>query len=158
MKIPRAAADAITAALAAGRATAGPRAKVGGDPPAGPVVIDIPGLKVVSEQNQREHWAVKDKRRKAQREAVLSSIVVAGSGRTDGVVLGPGLTVRFHRRGPGLLDDDNLTGAFKHCRDAVAEWAGRDDADPWFTWVIPPTQERSRDYGVTITLEPREGV
>lgn len=158
MKIPRAAAKAVEAALAEGRATAGPTAKVGGPVEVpGVLVLDIPNLRVCSEQNQREHWAVRDQRRKAQQLAVDAAMIAAGDG-PRALLSAAGLTVRFHRRGPGLLDDDNLTGAFKHCRDRVAFWMYADDADPWFTWVIPPTQERSREYGVTITLEPREGV
>lgn len=116
-----------------------------------PVVVNIEGLRVVSEANQREHWGAKNERRRGQRDAVLAALFVA---RLDTLHAGPGLVVRFHRCGPGLLDSDNLSGAFKHVRDAIAFWAGRDDADPWFWWDLPPTQERAKGYAVRIELEP----
>jgi hypothetical protein len=37
------------------------------------------------------------------------------------------LRVRMVRCAPGVLDDDNLAGAFKAPRDAVADWLGTDD-------------------------------
>jgi hypothetical protein len=37
-------------------------------------------------------------------------------------------------------------------RDAVAAWLEKRDNDPWFAWVVNPTQERGAEYGVRIEL------
>lgn len=76
-------------------------------------------LRLVSRANQREHWAVRNKRDKAEK-------------RTTRLMLpkvAPPLPVVVHltRVAPRALDDDNLRGAFKAVRDAVAEWLGADD-------------------------------
>ena len=104
------------------------------------LVLEMPTL---SESNQRDHWAVRARRVKAQRWQVYASLIYAyGYDRPSCP-----LTVTLTRIAPRALDDDNLRGALKACRDGVADWLapahafgqGTDNA-PGITWVY--AQER----------------
>jgi hypothetical protein len=44
------------------------------------------------------------------------------------------LRVLITRCGPRRLDTDNLASTCKDVQDAVADWIGKDDGDPKFTW------------------------
>jgi hypothetical protein len=83
-------------------------------------VIAIP-LRTSSGLNAREHFRVRAKRVKAEREAVAWML----HGATK-----PALpcSVLLTRVAPSNgLDDDNLCGALKSVRDQVAQWLGVDD-------------------------------
>lgn len=54
--------------------------------------------------------------------------------------LSPPYKITFTRISPGKLDDDNLSGAFKPCRDGVADALGVDDASTDISWFY--AQER----------------
>jgi hypothetical protein len=83
-------------------------------------MITIP-LRTVPGINAREHWRVKAKRVKKERETVAWSLV--GKQRPP-----VPCSVRLMRIAPsGGLDDDNLVGALKAVRDQIAEWLGIDD-------------------------------
>ena len=83
-------------------------------------------LATVSEANQRQHHHAKATRARRQREAM--SLALCQLGRQPAELLARGrLRVTFTRLASGTLDDDNLAGAFKACRDAVASWLGVDD-------------------------------
>jgi hypothetical protein len=87
--------------------------------------FEVP-VKTASTSNLREHWAAKAKRVAAQRavtRAVCPSLKMA-----------PLLVVRLTRVSPRALDDDNLRGALKSVRDAVASWLKVDDASPLVRW------------------------
>lgn len=102
---------------------------------------------VVSEANQREHWTKTARRAKDQRATVTNA-------------LGPAMwhcdkryRIAFTRLWPGgrPLDDDNLRGAFKHVRDAVALWIGVDDGSKTLSWDY--SQERAEGNGIRIRIE-----
>lgn len=93
--------------------------------------FEVP-MKVPSVSNLREHWAAKAKRVDAQKRAVRYRCP-AWTGR-------PLLVVRLTRVAPRALDDDNLRGALKAVRDAVASWLKVDDASPLVRWEY--AQER----------------
>lgn len=83
-------------------------------------MIVIP-LRTVPGLNARENWRVKSKRVKKEREATAWSLVLTKR---------PALpcSVLLTRVAPSAgLDDDNLVGALKGVRDAVAKWIGVDD-------------------------------
>jgi hypothetical protein len=83
-------------------------------------------LATVSEANARSHHHAKAARARRQREAM--SLALYQLGRQPAELLARGrLRVTFTRLASGTLDDDNLAGAFKACRDAVASWLGVDD-------------------------------
>lgn len=108
------------------------------------VRLSLP-LRVVSESNQRQHWATKAKRAKAQRQAVAWAWRLAGwPSRCKPV------QVLLVRLAPGRLDDDNLAGAFKAVRDQIAAECGFDDGDESVRWVYE--QERAKEYGVRVEV------
>ncbi|NBW08307.1 MAG: hypothetical protein EBR82_09790 [Caulobacteraceae bacterium] len=75
----------------------------------------VPGL------NAREHFRVRAKRVKAEREA--TAYVLAGKPKPP-----IPCSVRLTRVSPrGVADDDNLVGAMKAIRDQIAQWLGVDD-------------------------------
>ncbi len=108
-------------------------------------------LRTRSEMNIREHWVVSSRRHRSQKLMIASSCKA---------VLHPGLlpcTVKLIRCGR-KLDDDNLRGALKYVRDAVAELlvpgkaVGRADDDSRITWDYG--QEKGR-VGVKIEVHER---
>lgn len=108
-------------------------------------------IRLRSEANERLHWAEKARRTKEQREVVGWSLK---SARRPMAGL---LRVRITRLYPSLgrpMDDDNLAGAAKHARDAVAEWLGVDDRDPRVMWSVD--QRRGDTWGAEICITPAD--
>lgn len=99
------------------------------------LVVCVP-LRLGAGLNGREHWRARStrvKRERAVTDAVLRSRDVARE-RLAGCVALPG-PVRIVRVSPGNgMDDDNVAGACKAVRDAIAKWAGVDDGDPRWDW------------------------
>lgn len=89
-------------------------------------VITLP-IVTVSVLNVREHWAKRAKRSKEHRglAAMMTRLLTLD-------VL-PGV-VTMIRVSPRALDDDNLRGALKACRDGVADALGIDDRDSRVKW------------------------
>jgi hypothetical protein len=87
--------------------------------------FEVP-VKVASTSNLREHWAAKHKRTDAQKRATRA--------KCPPWTGGPLLVVTLTRVAPRRLDDDNLRGALKSVRDAVATWLRIDDASPLVRW------------------------
>lgn len=83
-------------------------------------------LRLVSETNQREHWRVRAKRRKAQREATQWAWRMQ---RVLGPMPSPPCTVTITRCAPRMLDDDNAVGSVKGVRDELADILGVNDND-----------------------------
>ena len=118
------------------------------DATAGAVVVELPGLRLVSEANTRAaaHWA-------RTKRTELARAVVGRAFR--GVALPPlPLRVCLTRVGPRTLDDDNAAGACKALRDAVAAAVGVDDADPRVAWRV---SQAKGAYGARVTLLPVDG-
>lgn len=117
------------------------------------IVIEIPGLKTVSESNAHEHWRARQKRAKAQRASArwhtLAEFLKQLGG--DYAPLLPA-TVTLTRLGPRKLDSDNAAGAMKHVRDGIADAIGVDDGDERYDWQYK--QEKSKTYGVRIEITP----
>jgi hypothetical protein len=112
------------------------------------ITITIP-LKIVSEANQREHWAPKRRRRRAQQETMLAHLLAY----KDKLPPFP-VSVQFTRYGIQPLDNDNLTGAFKHVRDEIASFYKVDDGDPRWKWHEPKqvrTKHKS-ETGISVEL------
>lgn len=100
-------------------------------------------LRVVSESNQRDHWAAKARRVKAQRQAVAYAWVAA-----DLPMHRRPRQVTLTRVAPRRLDDDNLARSLKAVRDQVAQECGFDDREP-VRWIY--AQERG-SYAVRIEV------
>ena len=100
-------------------------------------------LAVVSRANRRDHWSAVARRSAAEREAVVSTIRLIGLHRGAVGCLRLPLRVRMVSLYKGRpMDGDNLAGAFKSVRDALAAWLGVDDGDPAVEWFC--SQEKAR--------------
>lgn len=104
-------------------------------------------IKTVSEANQREHWATKN-RRKKQQQSDFSTLW-----RSMGCSVTPPATVTFTRYSCRLLDTDNLAGAFKHCQDALAREIGIDDGDDRVAYRYAQERIKTREHYFTVTVE-----
>ena len=114
--------------------------------PLGGIVVEIPGMVLVSEANSRGHTRAKAKRVASQRSAITATLRVMG-----GAVVPLPCRVGITRLAPRTLDDDNLASACKAVRDGVAEWLGIDDRDPRVEWAV--AQEKG-PYGVRVEVVP----
>lgn len=85
--------------------------------------IEIP-MELPSLANQRLHWG--DRKRQTRQQKRLTGLYLRSA--LGGGSHPPPKVVTFTRVGKRLLDDDNLSGAFKAVRDAVAEFFGVSDA------------------------------
>jgi hypothetical protein len=113
-----------------------------------PIVVDIPGLHLVSEANRasHEHWRVRQKRAKAQRACVGLHVRACFGGSNITLPL----KVTIFRIGPRRLDWDNAVGSAKHTIDAVAKELGVNDNDPRISWDV---QQEKGPYAVRIRIE-----
>lgn len=107
------------------------------------ISLTIPGLRLVSEANRRDHWAAKARRVKDQR----SIVALALRQRLRGMRLPCVVTIT--RIAPRRLDDDNAVSSAKACRDSIAALLGVDDRDPRVTWRVE--QERGA-YAVRVEI------
>ena len=115
----------------------------------GKCVVEM-GVRVVSEQNTHTHWRVLANRTKMQKQAVTFLLKIAREHVDSKSVK----RVTFQRCGGRKLDSDNLVGAFKHVRDAVAVWLGADDGpDGGIRWVVDQNQDTAAAQGIRITFE-----
>ena len=105
----------------------------------GPVILP---LRTKSTPNEREHWAVRAKRTKHEREMAAARCQVAV----------PPCTVTLTRIDPRALDDDNLRSALKAVRDGIADALGVNDRDPAVTWCYAQRRGKVREYGVEVTI------
>lgn len=103
------------------------------------MIVHLP-IATVSEANRRDHWQVKRKRAKSQRQ-IAAALVPR---------FGLPCVVTLTRISPRLLDDDNLRGALKHVRDGVADRLGIDDRDPRVEWRY--AQRKGAQKGVEVEM------
>jgi hypothetical protein len=61
--------------------------------------------------------------------------------------------VTMTRESAGSLDDDNLRGALKACRDGIADWLGINDNDKRVEWVYQQRQVPRGTYAVVVQVE-----
>lgn len=98
-------------------------------------------IKTVTGLNAREHWRVRAKRVKAERQAAA-------------LVIKPFPTpciARLVRLSPALCDDDNLQGACKAIRDEIAKLCGVDDGPTGpITWVYAQEKCKRGQFGVRV--------
>lgn len=112
----------------------------------------VPGCKTVSELNQREHWAAKNRRKQDQQEAVAIAMLNALRGRKVQIPC----VVKLTRIGPKKLDEgDNLSSAFKGIRDQIARQLGVDDGSDQVEFQYSQMPIGSRDYAVKVEISSR---
>ncbi len=109
--------------------------------------LTIPGLRLVSEANQRGAWHAGAARAAKQRKVVGLML------RTRRKVPVP-CDVTITRIAHRSLDGDNLARAAKAVRDEVAAWLGVDDGDARVTWHVVQATCKPREYAVRIVVRP----
>jgi len=118
-----------------------------------PLVVELPGLRLVSEANAHEHWRKRSARAKHQRS--VCALAIRAAIRAADLALP--LRVTIVRVAPRALDSDNAVGSAKHARDGVADALAaiglRDDRDARVTWHVGQERGAPKTYGVRITLE-----
>ena len=117
----------------------------------GPPSIEftVPGLRIVSEMNTRDHWSTRHRRFKSQRRDVWGYWhAKVDRGMRAELMLIPPKLIRLTRLGPKLLDKDNLAGGLKACIDELAALVGVDDAR--LTWEF--AQEKASGYALRIEV------
>lgn len=111
-------------------------------------------IRVVSEANQRDHWAVRARRVRQHRDSVRIQWLVDSPTGCQVVVPRP-LTVTLIRvmgRNSREFDDDNLRGALKAVRDQVAEMLDlQSDNEPDVAWRYG--HMRAQRHGVQIVVK-----
>jgi hypothetical protein len=87
-------------------------------------MILLPDLRTAPGMNVREHYMVRAKRVKAEKERAAWELA-----RWAAKPPIPCVVVLTRFAPSNGLDDDNLAGSLKGVRDAVADWLGVDDRD-----------------------------
>jgi len=96
--------------------------------PDGMIRVVIPGMRIVSESNVREHWSKSHKRHSNQRW--ITAQIVRGVGRL------PPVRVVLVYHSSRKMDQGNIAIAFKHVQDGIADALGVDDGDDdYYQWV-----------------------
>lgn len=105
---------------------------------AGAITVALP-IKTVSEANQREHWANRHRRKKAQ-QAIAVPILQAALRP----IPTPPLAITFTRVSVSKMDADNLAGAMKHIQDALCHVLGIDDGDDKLRFAYAQRRTKTR--------------
>lgn len=109
-------------------------------------------MATVSTLNRREHWAVRARRVKDERELVawgwLEHVTAYADRRKK---VRPPAIVTLTRRAPRELDDDNLRGALKAVRDQIADQLRVNDRSPRVEWRY--AQEKGKPPAVVVLIE-----
>lgn len=105
-------------------------------------------IKTVSEANQREHWAVKSRRKRNQQH----DFSMLWKQHKCFVSLPAQIT--FTRFACNTLDTDNLAGAFKHVQDALAKELNIDDGSPSVRWIYAQERTAKREHYFTVAITP----
>lgn len=124
------------------------------------LVMDLPGLEVLSEANETGHWAKRYKRfeeQKRQVAVILTALYPTLPQTLRHLAKLPNVRLRgtFTRRGAKDFDTDNLAGSFKGVQDAVAEWVGIDDGNKIWDWNY--AQETPCPIGLRIEISADRG-
>lgn len=112
------------------------------------LTFDAP-IRIVSEANDRSHWAVKSRRRKAQQGEVNVMLLNALRGRQIALPC----TVKLTRIGPKRMDDDNWINGAKGVRDAIARRLGVDDGDPRIKFEYEQIAIGERSHNLLVEIK-----
>jgi hypothetical protein len=111
-----------------------------------PLVFEIP-VRTYSEANLREHWAIKSRRTKANKQAAY---MVCLSKRVKYKIKFP-VHVVLVRLASRRLDSDNLANSFKAVQDGIADALGVDDGDESkVTWEYRQEKSPRGKYAVRV--------
>lgn len=102
-------------------------------------------VKTISENNAREHHMARHRRRAMQRNMVALHLLAHRLCRPA-----PPYVITLTRIAGRKLDGDNLQGACKAIRDAVAKHLGIDDGDEAHEWKYAQRKPRPREVGLQV--------
>lgn len=108
-------------------------------------------VRVISEANARDHHMKRYRRKSAQQMATHVQWKQAQAARGGVKVILP-CVVRLTRIGSRRLDDDNLAGAFKACRDQIAREIGVDDGSELIRFEYAQEAIGKRHYEVKVEV------
>lgn len=118
--------------------------------------IEIPGLRIVSESNVREHWSKKNRRANGSKSKKTPTL---GQRPTVRFVLQTKATkpafpcvIRLVRIAPRKLDQGNIAAAMKHVQDGCADWIGIDDRRDDLVKYEYMQEQASKTYGLRIEI------
>jgi hypothetical protein len=111
------------------------------------IVVTLP-IRIVSEANLREHFRTVAARKKIHRQTACVLMQ-----RHLRPIPERRATITLTRIAPRVLDDDNLAGGFKACRDGVADWLGIDDGSPMLTWRYAQRKGKRGEYAAEVQVE-----
>ena len=134
-----------------GKAVVGHHQHQGDGRPAWRVSLTLPDLRLVSRANAREHWGKRHARDKRESHSLRAAWHAAG---LNGWATPLPVAVTLTRLGGKPMDGDNLQGALKALRDAVATLIAVDDADDRVKWRYRQ-KPGHKTASVTITIWPR---
>lgn len=123
------------------------------------MILLIPGLRTVSELNMREHYQVKARRVRSQKNVVAKMLDTqfSPSFGTRCMKEWGRAAVTITRIAPGKLDvGDNLNSSGKHIRDAIALWLGIDDGSDLVEWRYGQEKSKPKQYSVRIEIAAAE--
>jgi len=106
-------------------------------------------IRIESEANVREHWAVRSKRTREHRS---TACLMVSPHRRSILSLGTPITVTLTRIAPRDLDDDNLARGFKAVRDGVADALGMDDRDRRLKWAYAQDRGGAGEYAAWVEV------
>ena len=114
-----------------------------------PIVVELPGLHLIAETNDHEHWRKRQKRAQTHNVTAWAAVTKAiGRKRVEYP-----LSVTIVRIAPRRLDQgDNEQSSGKFVRDGIARALGINDNDPRVVWRVVQEQ-RAKTYGVRIEIE-----
>lgn len=121
-----------------------------GKPPIVGVSVRIPGMKLVSGMNAREHHMAKARRAKQEKQTVGMTLLTVTPIRPPCVVT---LTRIYAGNAKAMDEGCGLNASFKAVRDAVAAWLGTDDG-PRGGLTFRYSQERGTENAVVISVSP----
>lgn len=112
-------------------------------------------IRTISASNSREHYMARARRVKGERTTTV--LLMRGMAAAEMVnrhqLLSRFPVIRLTRvAGPRgrTLDDDNLRGCLKACRDGVADWLGVNDNDYRVSWYY--AQRKGFHWGVEVEV------
>ena len=122
------------------------------------IAVAIPGLRLASTLNARQHWRARAAAAKRQR--ATARLCLSAHPRPTGpiVVTLTRVARRFAGGGGGgrPTDSDNLAGACKSVSDGVADWLGVDDGAAERAGLVAwqcAQETQAKFYAVRITIE-----
>jgi hypothetical protein len=105
-------------------------------------------IKTVSEMNQREHWAVKNKRKKQQQR----DFAILWKSKHPNIPLPARIT--FTRYSCQLMDrHENLPSAFKHIVDELCRQIKMDDGDARLEFRYEQERISKRQHYFTVRID-----